>query len=437
MWWGLTPAVDLGAETKISEVNILLIAQSDCRHVIQTLAKKYRHQKATNLKLHVFEPQLDNVARSMLFLTLALDQQLGLGRKAQLFMDLYGNSLIRPSTRQYLNEAANRLVKIVTNFNYAQNVLPSVSLDSLKYKDRDQLEHIFKFWSVGGDGFDILGFWEQRVRGLLGTRYDSRRGVYDWDLHMRYRPYGADVVATQEYNQFREKGVAFLQDDTDPCIPNVTLASFPPGAKTPASGYFGDVTTGPYPAFGLTSEEKELLKKYNGQLKKTATEISLHNIQQMLFELQNQTPLEPPSEEFENHVVRLDQSNQLKIRRTEWQKPAESDCYAALPTSGSEIIFLPTSALKDYPGKAQFQGLFDVVTVPQHLVPQLPSNWHAMCKPDCLVLVESSKYVLGCGKDGLAKSKAEVDDLMKNSGAEPVGSFDYKKDDFIRYKISD
>lgn len=432
MWWGQTSALDLCSETSEGDVNALLIGQSDCRHVLQTLARKYRHTDR-RLKLYVYEPQLENIGKSLLLLSLGLDGNLGLGRKSQIFLDVYGNTLIRPSTWQYLNEAANRLVKIITNFNYAELVLPPVSLDCLKYKDRDRLEHIFKFWSVGADDFDILRFWDNRIRAHLGTRYDSRLGVYDWDLHMRYRAYGAEVIGTQEYKTFREKGIAFIQDDTDPCIPNVTLASFQNNSKKPLSGYFGDIVTGPYPAFGLDCENKDMLKKYNGQLRKTATDISLFNVQQMFHEIEKNSAYDPPKEDFDS-VTREDVTEQLKARKNDWRRPSE-DSYSSIPVYDVEIIFLPITAMKDYPEKPQFQKFFDIITIPQNLVNQLPPTWKNFPKPGAKVLVESNRYLLSCGRDALAKDKTSLDDFMKNAGCEIVEPFDYKKDDFVRYVV--
>lgn len=58
MYWGLTPALDLISQHEANlacdslpdELNILIMGGSDARHVLQTLAKRYRHTKVNKTK---------------------------------------------------------------------------------------------------------------------------------------------------------------------------------------------------------------------------------------------------------------------------------------------------------------------------------------------------------------------------------------------------
>ena len=62
----------------------------------------------------------------------------------ELFLDLYGNTLIRDKTAQYLEEAAHELIQLVTEDDKCKSVLkPICSFESLKFKERDELEDIF------------------------------------------------------------------------------------------------------------------------------------------------------------------------------------------------------------------------------------------------------------------------------------------------------
>ena len=82
------------------------------------------------------------------------------------------------------------------------------------------------------------------MRNHLGTRYDSRSGVFDWDYHMKLHemvsrvcsaPYNittiiwycqAEIVSSREYLGWRESGIAFqLRDDAPYEYSNRTLAS--------------------------------------------------------------------------------------------------------------------------------------------------------------------------------------------------------------------
>ena len=134
-FWGFSPAVDLQtvAEEELSErgaLNILLIGTGDGRHLLKTISriKRYhparprlcgnssflvRHQPR-ELHFYVVESSLELIARQLVFINLALStqevhcdvetimsftdaewQDLGLQDKAEIFLELFGNSAIR------------------------------------------------------------------------------------------------------------------------------------------------------------------------------------------------------------------------------------------------------------------------------------------------------------------------------------------------------
>ncbi|GFG33792.1 hypothetical protein Cfor_05135 [Coptotermes formosanus] len=95
--------------------------------------------------------------------------------------------------------------------------IPLLRLDTLKYRERDYLENVFKFWQEPGTRFPISQYWDKRVRQHLGTRYDSRVGVFDWDYHMKLRSCGAEHITAREYKGWRNSGVAFT------CIADITI----------------------------------------------------------------------------------------------------------------------------------------------------------------------------------------------------------------------
>jgi dynein assembly factor 3 len=95
----------------------------------------------------------------------------------------------------------------------------------LKYKERDYLENVFKFWQLPKTRFPILQHWDKRLRKHLGTRYDSRAGVFDWDYYMRLKPLGAEHITPREYKNWRGSGVAFTWLETEVTEPNLTLAT--------------------------------------------------------------------------------------------------------------------------------------------------------------------------------------------------------------------
>lgn len=62
-----------------------------------------------------------------------------------------------------------------------------------QFRERDALEAVFRFWAgreKGPEAFPMSRLWDSRLRQYLGSRYDARRGVSDWDLHMKLHDRG-------------------------------------------------------------------------------------------------------------------------------------------------------------------------------------------------------------------------------------------------------
>lgn len=178
-------------ETKAQmEINILLIGPSDPRHIIKTMAKMYKH-KANGvtpiLNFYIIDGCIEILARNIALLSIALEDQdsLNLHSKTHLFMDVYGNTLMRASSYQYLVGKTKALLKIVTDDMWLEKLAPMLNIEGLKYRERDGLENALTFWLPReGHVFQIQQYWSARLRNHLGTRYDYREGQFDWDLNM-------------------------------------------------------------------------------------------------------------------------------------------------------------------------------------------------------------------------------------------------------------
>jgi dynein assembly factor 3 len=278
--------VDLTAAAPgpVSCRNILVVGSGDLRHVLTTLAHSTRP-----LHFYVAESSLELLARHMLFLTLAAEplDRLGLQKRSELFLELYGSALVRHHTHQWLQEKATQLIRMVTDLDYQQEQLPILDLSLLKFKERDMLEGIFKFWrNPDASTFDISKHWEGRLRHHLGTRYDSRSGVFDWDYHMKLHEL-AEIVSSREYQSWRERGVAFqLRDDAPYQCSNRTLASGlvigKGGERVARRGYWGDIVNSPYLALGIESDNNDLFRKANTKHIKSSVDVSVWNTQRLL-----------------------------------------------------------------------------------------------------------------------------------------------------------
>uniref|UniRef100_A0A2C9LU46 Dynein assembly factor 3, axonemal n=1 Tax=Biomphalaria glabrata TaxID=6526 RepID=A0A2C9LU46_BIOGL len=238
-WWGFSPALDLQETgfhemcSKLScaapdELNILVVGAGDCRHILKTVARSYRHIKR-KLNFYIIETALELYARDILMMMIALEQKqnMGLQDKVELFLELYGNSLVRQQSSQYVQRMADELIRMVTDFDYMKKKLPFLDLTQLKYKERDFLESILKLWRNKDKKaiFDISKCWDLRLRQLLGVRYDSRLNVFDWDYNMELIERGGSIVYVGQYKNWRNTGVAFQIREGTYDVSNITLAS--------------------------------------------------------------------------------------------------------------------------------------------------------------------------------------------------------------------
>ncbi|CAN0372623.1 unnamed protein product [Lampetra fluviatilis] len=304
-WWGLSPALDLQMQGHSSsmegrradgpgglpQLHVLVAGASDGRHLLKTVAQAHRWPRA-RIHFYVLESFLELYGRQLLLLTLALEapHRMGLQEKSELFVELFGNSLLRPHTATYLRQQAQLLVEVVTDQELAARRLPWLDLSALKFKERDRLEGIFTFWRRGeASAFRPERLWDARCRRYLGARYDARHGAYDWDLAMKLHERGAGVISSREYLRWRERGVAFEAREGVYDVANRTLASdlvvSQRGEKVVARGYWGDIVTGPFVAFGVDTEERRLLQTANGIHTHTSQDLSLHNLTAAFHEL--------------------------------------------------------------------------------------------------------------------------------------------------------
>ncbi|XP_072944293.1 dynein axonemal assembly factor 3 homolog [Epargyreus clarus] len=449
MFWGISPALDLQKEylrhgdEGAYELNFLVIGGTDARHLIKTLAQAYRHSRRY-MNIFVVDGCTELVARQILLLSLALEKtnRCGLLDKTRRLMEVYGNLLLRPSTSRYLIAKARQLVGMVTNLEYMSCLLPSISLEQMKFRERDYMENLFNFWTTGNTNqFNACELWEHRIRHSLGVRYDNRAGVYDWDYHMRMKEV-ASQICFQEYKHFREHGVAFTWLETEVCRPNVSFAAgvYKCGDRYLHRGYLGDMVTSPYIAYGLNCEDKDMLKSTHGVNFKRATDISERNIMRMLYELENR-------EKFDVNTLNLDSQQNLgavvmsdldvKISESGPEAPLhlreDRDTY--IYVDFGKVHFLSLSALDHYPHKPQFQGLFHGVFVGHNMLPRIkPSVW-SMARDDAFVIMESRKYMVELKRDEVKAYGEQIQQAAAAAQCEKTKSFNPEKDDFAKFVI--
>ena len=101
--------------------------------------------------------------------------------RQEIFLDLYGNSMIRDKTASYLEIIVKELIMLVTEDERCQNMLkPILDFDTLRFKDRDDMEEVFSS-CLKKHPFDIEKLRDHRLRHHFADRYDTRRNQVDWD----------------------------------------------------------------------------------------------------------------------------------------------------------------------------------------------------------------------------------------------------------------
>ncbi|XP_072311689.1 dynein axonemal assembly factor 3-like [Eucyclogobius newberryi] len=412
VWWGFSPSRDLlcsGPVTNKEEANILLVGSADPRHILKTIAGlPDKH----SLHVWVLENNMEVVARQMLMLyfTLMPEDGMGLSEKTEAFLEIFGNSEVRSQTAETLKRAASQLIVTVTE-TMEEATHPCLNTSLLKFKERDELVRIFKQWtqpecSVSGHPAPVVmsKAWDYRVRQHLGTRYDSRTGCFDWDLTMKLHEKGGRFIHKHQYCQWRAGGVAFEMREGVYQSLNPTLLSCrvfsQKGSKVAVTGYWGDIVSSPYLAFGIETDDKSLLKTQNGHHVKTAQDVSVANVQ-TLFQALSRRQRTTPDEEKRAPPTDTVTANDL------------------MQLDGISVTFLPMDALTKMPQKEKYVNFFNVIFFSVGCVHQLGPALRQIAAPDAVLVVELAKFILDLNKEQESGFRTKVEDMAQESGFEP------------------
>lgn len=442
MFWGLTPALDLLKEYKCvtnqelpEEVNILIVGSSDCRHILLTLANRFQHKKV-RINFYIVEACLEIIARQLLLLNITLQphEALGLEQKTRMFMELHGNTLLRPSVAKYLSSAAVELLKMITNFDYLQQMMSCVQLD-IKHKERDYLENVLKFW-YGKEEFNILEYWNTRLRKFLGIRYDSRVGAFDWDLYMRLHNIGGKQICSQEYRNFRMKGLAFAWMESEASKPNRSLvcALIPNGETFAHYGYLGDMQSGPFIAFGLSCEDKDFLKSTHGQNAYRATDVTERNLKQVFYEIHNKKKYVHSVDKMQLGSLVLKEENLVIDNNGADLLPgAVKKC---VNLEDVNINFISISALDKIKYKEKYQKIFDIIYYGCAFLKYFDKDlMEKVTKNKVTLLIENVLFTLTNRKKELEEFADEITQKLEGLQSEKV-EFDPEKDFYAKYLLT-
>lgn len=173
----------------------------------------------------------------MLWLTLFCETGIHARERMELFLDIFGNTLIRDRSAQYLEQAAKELIMFVTEDDKCTSVLGDlINLETLKFKERDELEDVFSSW-LPVHKFDVEMARDQRLRAYFKERYDYRHNIVDWDYSFGHKEIIKHMQA-KEYKDWRITGVVFETRLANGSTPNRTMSSFVEGRDVSNSRTF-------------------------------------------------------------------------------------------------------------------------------------------------------------------------------------------------------
>jgi len=442
-WWGFSPALHLLEQlTKYEvefqdtdEINVLLVGAADARHIIKTLQKST--SSTPRINFYLVENSMETLARQILFLTLLLEpeEEMNMVEKCERFLELFGNTLLREQTDEYLRRRCDDFIQWVTSSATPRD--PIWNFSHLKFKERDALEGIFKLWrNKRSDVFDVAKCWDGRLRQQHGTRYDSRVGTYDWDYSMKLKP-KAKIVRWAEYKQWRECGVAFQKrDDASYEVPNKTLASGiefnKDGDRVRRRGYWGDIINGPYFSFGIECENDSMLEVQNNEHTKSSTDVAFYNIMSLVYELHTGKKYDhkkETSDEKENGVI-IEEVDEEEIDADAEQKAAR------IETSNIMIHLLPLDCMEGLHKKAKFQSKFDLVFFSNSMVHNLTESVRPLFRKDGLLVVESTRFMLELKDEMHTEYYKKISAMAASAGCEVAKTFDSEKHNFAYFKSS-
>lgn len=111
------------------------------------------------------------------------------------------------------------------------------------------------------------------------------------------------------------------------------------------------------------------------------------------------------------------------------------EMYSAVPTAHAKVIFLPLSALKDFPKKEKFKKFFHIVTVSQNMTQFITEDLTGMMCDGALLIVESKLYLLELRKENLLDFGKNLNYAAEACHCVPAREFNPLKDPVAMFTV--
>ena len=148
-------------------LRVLLVSPGDIRHIVATIARRRRHRNSNDrpcrpIHFYLLESPIEVLARDILLLQLLNDYEVPIRQRASIFLEIFGNCKVQDRTSRYIEQLGHQLRSLVTDGTGKLEDIVDLSL--LRYRERDDLETVFKNYSRSVP-FDVESLRDHRLRG--------------------------------------------------------------------------------------------------------------------------------------------------------------------------------------------------------------------------------------------------------------------------------
>ena len=137
----------------------------------------------------------------MMQLMIINEIHLPMRERVELFLEFYGNSLVKEKSELQIDEYSKELINILTEHRATAGVKAILDFSNLKFKQRDDVEEVLRSWQLDVP-FDTQTHRDARLRYHFKDRYDFRVNLMDWDYNFYIKKL-TNTIHWYHYKEFR------------------------------------------------------------------------------------------------------------------------------------------------------------------------------------------------------------------------------------------
>lgn len=413
-----------------NDVHILLCGSCDIRHIFKTLSAIRVLLETADSKLdagapsvnrakvhfYLYEPNLRVHARHLFFLQWLCDSMFSLNQledQVAMFLDVYGNVMLRESTVPHVKDVSMRALRTL---GYGEGPLAAmIDTSDMKAKERDFVEDQVRHWTKDTSVAHSEKNWNNRLRTEMAERYDNKENIFDWDFNFHLYEY-TNTLKFPEYRTWRNTGIAFDYCHINPRkgfqyeynAPNKTLCHF----DRKGNGVFlGDIKNGPFYSVGIDTKNKHLRpRNADGTLKYGNGVTAMHNVRAWLYELM--TGKEWP---WSDHAFAWDDVANYNYLPP--GTPSEVEYHAVLPRTMFHMIGLDFQRFLLH-HREESKPKFDAAFVGSNSTQFMTPEFFGAMADDGVVVCETVKFVVDCQDEAKAKFVEKIHEFGAKAGWE-------------------